>query len=225
MTDPAQQPSEIDLGQEVPEELHPLLKSLVDNLKAIIISIAAVLLAVGGYSLYGHVQASNLAQAREELGRIQAGTAGPDQIQALQDLLADSPGGLETATRLALAKAQTEAGQHADAAATWAQVAAEPGLVTLAGLARAASLSRADDHQGALEALQGVRPTAPEGYTAQIVRMTAAEAEAAGDIQAALSAFRELKELGGDRNQAYLDHKIARLTEALETKAAAEPAS
>jgi len=216
MTDPVQQPAGMNLGEEVPEELHPLLQSLVDNLKAIIIGIAAVLLAVGGYALYGHVQSSNLAQAREELGRIQAGASGPEQVQAIQELLADAPGGMRTAALLALAKAQTEAGQHAQAADTWEKLTAEPSLAAVAGLGRAASLSRAGEHKAALEALQALRATAPEGYKAQIARMTAAEAEAAGDHQAALAAFRELKDLGADRNQAYLDHKIARLTEALE---------
>ncbi len=205
------------LGQEVPEELHPLLQKFVDNLKVIGLAVGLVLAGVGGYALFNHFKAEKLKETREALAAAAALKSGTERIQALEKLAADAPKSLRVSVLLELARALTENKESAKAAEVWKDLAeaTDDDFLIIAKLGQAASLSGAGRHSEALDMLKDLKAGAPESYAPHITRQIAAEAEASGDLSGALSAYQELKAMDTKGNQVFLDYKIKQFQDRL----------
>lgn len=196
------------LGEEVDESLHPLLQTIVDNIKLIVGVIVGLILLVGGYAVYDSVQDSQLAEGRAKLAEL-ASTADPAERAAALEAF-EAPGALDTAAKLELAGALSAAGEHDRAAAVWDELSdldtADMSLV--AALGRAAELGRDGKHAEAVAALSPLRANAPEGYKALVLHRLAYEAEMAGDWQTALSCWEELKSANKNADNGFVVGKI-----------------
>ncbi|MFP4070572.1 MAG: tetratricopeptide repeat protein [Desulfovibrionales bacterium] len=194
------------------QDVHPVLKKILDNAKFIVLGVAILLLAVAGYSGYSVYQDSAKKEAAEELGRILTQTQGSDRIAALQDFLDN--GRLQQEARMELARAQMDQELYQDAAATWARLA-EDGrgdLAVVARLGQSKNLLLSGTPQEALTILESLRTTAPDSYHRVIDAQIAEAAEQAGNRTQALSAYERLKNAVQDEaTEEYYDYKISQL--------------
>ncbi|MDY7000640.1 MAG: tetratricopeptide repeat protein [Thermodesulfobacteriota bacterium] len=198
------------LGQEVPEELHPLLQKFVDNLKIIGLAVGLVLAGVGGYALFGHFKDVKLKETRDALAATVAQKSGSARVQALEELAADAPDTLRASVLLELARALHENKEFAKAVPVWKDLAevTDDNFQLIAKLGQASALSGEGRHSEALDMLKNLKADAPKSYIPHITRQIASEAEAAGDLAGALSAYQELKSLDTEGSQVFLDYKI-----------------
>jgi len=208
------------LGQEVPEELHPLLQKFVDNLKIIGLAVGLILAGVGGYALFDYFKTAKLEEAREALVAAATQKSGSERIQALEELATDAPDALRASVLLELARALTENKEFAKAVSVWEDLAdaTDDNFQIIAKLGQASSLSGDGRHTEALDMLKGLKTTAPKSYTPHIIRQIAVEAEMAGDLAGAMAAYQELKALDTKGNQVFLDYKIKQFQTRLEKK-------
>lgn len=206
-------PTAEELLQNVPEELHPVLRKLLDNLRTVGLAAAVILAVAAVAAVIQHVRGSSLDKARAELGRILLQPAATARIEALEKLAADAPEAVLPAVRIELAAALTAAGEHAKAEAVLDKLAkdAPPSLATPAAMAKAAALSRRGEHRAALAALLAARQGAPQDYALPLARQAAAEAMLAGDAEAQRKALTEIKTLDPERSATYVDHLLHRL--------------
>lgn len=199
------------------DDMHPLLRKLMDNIKTISIVAIAFLVVFGGYALYDYVQTKRLTSSGEMLGEILVSTSGEERVQALRDFAASAPAALQTSALMELAAALKEQEQHDQALAVWNELEGQvdPPLVPVVTLGKAKALEDAGKQQEALELLEGYKATAPESYKATLDRRLAELAEELGDLQKALSAYRELAkdENIGPSVKEYLLFKIGQLEE------------
>lgn len=206
----------IDLNQlegSVPEGLHPVLQFLVNNVKALSIGAAGVLvlaMLIGGYQWY---DAQQMNAARTELGSILTETTGSDRLQKLEGFLKDAPKGMERGVLLELASAADAQGEHGRAAGYWERLAglADDDIRIIARLGQSKSLLEAGEPHEAMAVIQDLQGEAPAAYTTSVLRQLAVIAEAAGDKDAALEAYRQLAEKGDALNKQYVEYKIGRL--------------
>ena len=183
------------LGKEVPEELSPFIKKVMENRKAVIACVVLLLVVTGGYGVYKSVTAKNLAKAVNDLGLIMVQENGPAKITALEGFLASAPAGLKGGVLLEIARVSEATANHERAVTAWRDVAAlgVDTLVPVAKLGEASSLAAAGKTAEALTLLDGLKTSAPKSYTASVLWKIAVVAEASGDLQKAVAAFEELK--------------------------------
>jgi predicted negative regulator of RcsB-dependent stress response len=216
MVDEQKHPGFIDeIEQEADEDLHPLLKKILDNVKPIGLGIAGVILAVGVYSGYQSFQESKVEDARTRLGSILAQQDTDARIDALQDFLKQAPESLRTGISLELAKSGMAADRLDVALNAWKRLAAEsdPTLRTVAGLGQARVLSMQGKDGEALDLLVSLKSNAPEGYGAILSTQIAKCAERVGDTTRALAAYQDMKNQAKGQDTAYIDYKIAKLSD------------
>ncbi|WP_461209122.1 hypothetical protein [Desulfocurvus sp. DL9XJH121] len=206
------------LAGEVDASLHPLLQTVVDNIKLIVSVIVVLIVAVGGYALFDAMQASKITEGREKLAAAAATEDPAERVKALEALKAEAPGALGNAVLLELAGALSEAGEHERSAEIWKTLSAEDtaGLGPAAVLGRCAELSRAGKHAEAAAALAALRASAPKGYNVLILQRLAYESELSGDVSAALEAWEALLEVNQAQDNAFIQSKIASLRSKLE---------
>lgn len=199
------------LGEEVDESLHPLLQALVDNVKFIVGTIVALILAVGGYAIFDSVQASKVADAQNELLTIANEQDASKRAEGLQAFLSKAPSGMQPGIKLELATTLSEAGKHQESATVWGEIAAantaDMGLIAKAG--RAAELSLSGDHKAAMDLLNGIAKDASKSYKPMLLHRLAYEAEMANDWNVALSAWEELLTVNSAGSNAFIESKIA----------------
>ena len=206
-----------EIEQEADEDLHPLLKKILDNIKPIGLGIAGVVLAVGVYSGYQSMQGSKLEDARTHLGTLLAEQDATARIEALQTFLKQAPKSLQTGIALELAKSGMEADRLDVALNAWKRLSGEsdPTLRTVAGLGQARVLSMQGKDKEALELLNGLKSKAPEGYGVILSTQIAECAERSGNAAASLAAYQDMKNEAKGQDTAFIDYKIAMLNKKL----------
>lgn len=183
---------------------------------------AAVLLlvAAGGYALFGAYQKGQVEKAEAALGEIITTKAGADRVAALEALGTSAPAGAKAGIYLELAKTAQSMGDFAKAASAFETVAksAPTGMQVIAGLGEAAALSRAGQDAKAVAVLEALAAKSPKSFAMTIDRQLAVTAEAAGQWQKALAAYERMKADGNVQNASFIDARIA----ALKAKTAGE---
>lgn len=199
------------LGEEIDESLHPLLQSLVDNIKFIVGAIVALILAVGGYAVFDAVQASKVAEAQERLLNITKQEDPAKRAEAIESFLSEAPSAMHAGIKLELASTLSDAGEHDRAAAIWKELAqsnvADMSIIAKSGLA--AELSRTGDHKGAMDVLKGLTENAPSSYESMLLHRLAYEAEMAESWDVALSTWEKLLETNPSGNNGFIESKIS----------------
>ncbi len=198
------------LGAEVEESLHPMLSWIVAHIKLIVGVVAALLIAVGAVAVYDAVQSSRMAEQRAALTDILAEADASARAAKLETFAGNAPDALRTAVQLELASALSAAGEHDRAAAVWSGLTSGD-LGTVAQLGKAAELSRAGKHAEALAVLQGMTADAPKAYTLLLYERLAYEAEAQGDLAAAVSAWESLLAENQGSSDSFITAKIKQL--------------
>ncbi|MBU1003762.1 MAG: hypothetical protein KKE73_14720 [Proteobacteria bacterium] len=196
------------LTEEVDASLHPLLQSIVNNIKLIVGVILGLILVVGGYAVYDSVQASRVTKGQAELATLIAMPDPAERAKALEAF--DAPSSLNTAVQLELAGALAAMGEHERAAAAWEQLSdvdiADLGLV--AGLGQATELAKSGNYAAAAAVLAGLKGNTPEGYKAMILHRLAYASEQAGDWDTALSCWEELQQVNSGEDNGFINGKI-----------------
>jgi predicted negative regulator of RcsB-dependent stress response len=212
MTDDSSKKPLVDLN-EIGAGLQPsaALSWLDENWKLIAgVAVAAVVLTAG-WSMVESFRDRQVSDAKAELGKALVKKAGPERIKAIEDFVAAAPSGLKTAALIELAKAQTEAGEQAAAAATWDRLAqsGKPELAPVAALGKASALLASGKADEALAVLETLRTSAGEEYRQVIDRQIALAAERAGKPDRALTALEAVKAGPPTFDSAWIDSRIA----------------
>jgi hypothetical protein len=93
-----------EIEEEVDETIHPFLEKILNNLKPIGITIAAIVLAAGLYSGYNFYQQSQQEKAANELGKILALKDNKAKADALEAFLKKTPEALKVGVQLEMAR-------------------------------------------------------------------------------------------------------------------------
>ncbi len=195
------------LEQEMDDDLHPVLRWIVDHLNALGLGVAAILLAVTGFTAFQHYREIQLSRAQEALARL---TQAPPTPQTVRDLkaMAQDEAGIRTAALLA-AIAHAEALDDTDQAAVlWSQVATtSENFRPVATLGQVHALLRAGQFTEALALTE--QTDWPPAFRPLVLSAKAFAFEGAGQPTQAIAAYRELTTL--IPQSPYLDAKIAQL--------------
>mgnify|MGYP000885576973 FL=1 len=204
------------LLENVPDQLHPGLKWLLDNLRTVGIAVGLILAVAAAVAVVQHTRASSLEKTQAELGHILLTADPAARAAALEKLEADVPASLATAVRISLAEALTAAGDYAKAEAMLDKLAkdAPATLAIPTAMAKAAALSRRGDHAKALAVLLAAKQGAAQPYVLPLARQAAAEAMLAGDAAAERAALAELKSLDPEHSTTFVDYLLHRLDQA-----------
>jgi len=203
-----------EIEQEADEDMHPLLKKILDNVKPIGLGIAGVVLAVGVYSGFQSLQDSKVEEARAQLGTILAEQDTDARIDALQSFRTEAPDSLQTGISLELAKSGMASDRLDVALDAWTRLTAnsDSTLHMVAGLGRARVLSMQGKDKEALDVLSSLKTKDHEGYAAILNTQIAESAERAGDTTLALAAYQDMKNQAKGQETSYIDFKIAMLS-------------
>lgn len=197
------------------DDMHPLLKKLVENIKPIAIGFGVLILVFGGYGIYDYVQTRRLESSSALLGEIILSTSGEERVKALQQFVEQAPGALKTSGLLELAGALQGLEQYEEAVAVWQRIEgrADPNMLPVAKLGRAQALTMAGKAGQALELLEAYKAAAPESYQVEINKFIAETAEDAGETDKALAAYREMEQSEnlGQSTREFLKFKIGKL--------------
>lgn len=204
------------LLENVPEQLHPGLKWLLDNLRTVGLAVAVILAVAAGVAVVQHVRTSAVENAQAELGHILLTPDPAARAAALEKLEADAPDSVLPAVRIGLAEALTAAGDFAKAEAVLDKLTkdAPATLAVPVAMAKAAALSRRGDHAAALAAILAAKQNAPEAYALPLARQAAVEAMQAGDVAAQRAALAEVKSLDPEHSATFVDYLLHRLDQA-----------
>ena len=200
-------------GSAKTSDIPAVLRLPVQYWRQSLAAAAIVLVAAGGYALYGVYQKGQTEKAEAALGEIITSKTGAERIAALETLARTAPAGAKAGINLELAKAAQNLGDFAKAASAFEAVAqsAPTGMKTIAGLGQAAALSRAGQDAKAVDVLEALTISAPKGFSMTIDRQLAVTAEAAGQWQKALAAYERMKADGNVQNASFIDARIVEL--------------
>ncbi|WP_462324114.1 tetratricopeptide repeat protein [Desulfoplanes sp.] len=202
-----------EIEQEADQDLHPLLKKILDNLKPIGMGIGAIILVVGGYSGYTTYAKMQTKKLNNELGSILIQEDPAKRITSLNQFLSEHPSAMPVGTLLEVANAAMNSKDYQEAASAWSRVAGESEgeieILALMGQARALGLD--GKYEESLTVLDTIDTTAAKDFATPLSRQIAHAAEQAQDWKKALAAYEELKTTGAVTNTAFLDMKIAEI--------------
>ncbi|UZP68055.1 tetratricopeptide repeat protein [Desulfovibrio mangrovi] len=209
-----------ELQHGISEEAQPLLKFLVNNFRAILIGLGAILVVIGGYGIYDYSTKKALASARMELGDILINKDGADQVSTLEAFIAKAPEKLRPAALFELARLSLEKKDYDKAAGAWASLAGmtdgEMGFV--ARLGKAQALAASGKMEEAFSELETAESVAPDAFKNITKLQFAVVAEQAGKLDRALAAYEALQGEGNNTDKELFAHKISQLKARLGSK-------
>ena len=200
-------------GSAKTSDIPTVLRAPVQYWRQSLAAAAVILVAAGGYALYGVYQKGQVEKAEAALGEIITTKAGTDRIAALDSLAKTAPAEAKAGIYLEVAKTAQGLGDFAKAASAFEAVAASApaGMKTIAALGQAAALSRAGQDAKAVDVLDALAGSAPKAFSMTIDRQLAVTAEAAQQWQKALAAYERMKANGNVQNASFIDARIADL--------------
>lgn len=218
MTAEHAQPNQDPAGLPTPQfgdEMHPLLKKLMDNIKPIAIGFGALIIIFGGYGIYDYVSDRRLESSSAMLGEILASTRGEERVKALRGFLEQAPEVMRISALFELAATLQEQDKYEDAVAVWTRMEgiADAAMAPVVKLGKARALAMNKQYPDALGLLEAYQSSAPEAYKTEVTKTIAELAEDAGDTEKALTAYRELakSEQLGESARGFLEYKIEQL--------------
>lgn len=198
------------IEQELDQDMHPLLKKILDNIKPIGLAVGGIVIAVAVYSGVNSWQQSRHDTAVSELGRIMVLGDQAARAEKLQAFSLSGPADLRPAAQLELARIYTEAGEHDKAIEAWKAVGQNADMRVVAGLGEARALMLKGDHAAAVGVLSGLKKDAGEEFAGAISSSLAFAAEKAGQTDLAIAEYEALKSRSGG-DDTFLNFKINQL--------------
>ncbi|WP_457571620.1 tetratricopeptide repeat protein [Desulfovulcanus sp.] len=201
-----------EIEEEVDETIHPFLEKILNNLKPIGITIAAIVLAAGLYSGYNFYQQSQQEKAANELGNILALKDNKAKANALEVFLKKAPEPLKIGVQLELARVYMQNKDYKQAAQTFGRLQEVDEIfkpVAVLGQVKALELNK--QYAQALEILEKNKQAFPKEYNDQVAQRIAFLAEKVEDWTKALAAYEELKANVQGGETKFFDYKIQTL--------------
>lgn len=195
------------LQKEMDDDLHPLLRWIVDHIKGLGIAAATIIAIVAGWTAFEHYQDIQRIRLQEALAQLSQQPPSAQTIANIKAMAAQHP-------KIAIA-ALLEGAAHAaalkktdDEVALWQQLTDyESSLQPVATLAGVQALLQAHRFSEALTQTQ--QTSWPNSLKPLAINAQAFAAENAGQTAQALSSYQELKTLVP--NSPYIEAKIAQL--------------
>lgn len=203
-----------DVEARVPESLHPILEAAFKYQKQLIIGVVAIIAVAAVYAgVRGYNQRAR-TQAQAQLGTILIEASGQDKIARLEGLLADAPSSVKPAILLELARTTMNNGEYDKGVSYWNRLVGETDdhLEVVARLGKAKCLVLADQPAEAVTILEALAGTVGAEFSAPVYRQLAVAAEAAGNDDKALEAYRKLIEEPVN-DKPFIEFKIAQLSQ------------
>ena len=200
------------LEQEMDADMHPLLKMILDNIKAIGLGVAMIILSVAVYAWFSSYQEEQKTRAVSQLGKIIIIDNPEERVVQLTALLAATPEATRPAIQLELAKSYLELEKYDQAGQAWQALdtAGRADLQVIARLGAAKSFLLSGKYADAATALRALKTVAGEDFVSLVSNTLAFAEERAGNIQAALAEYEAIKAKEAT-NAAFIDYKISML--------------
>jgi len=203
------------LPEEFVESLHPVLKWIVENIKALAVGLGVALVLLAAYGIYDHFQNKASKESANDLAAIVAQNEGAQKVAALDAFVQKAPSNLKVSALFELVEALQAAKEYKRAAEVWSQIAAQTdkNMAAVATFGRAQSLSLAGDHAQGLALLEDLKAKAGKPFDNAITQRIAIFAELAGDLAKSVAAYKELLDQEKNQGQArgFYEYKIADL--------------
>jgi predicted negative regulator of RcsB-dependent stress response len=199
-----------EIEEEVDETIHPFLEKILNNLKPIGLTIAAIVLGAGLYSGYDFYQQSQQEKAANELGNLLAIKDNKARAEKLEVFLTGAPDNLKIGVQLELARTYMDSKDYDKAAQVFARLAGveDDSLKPVAILGQVKALEFSKQYAQALEILEKNKQDFPGEYNEQVTQRVAFLAEKVEDWTKALAAYEELKAGAEGGETKFFDYKI-----------------
>ncbi|MFI3272668.1 MAG: tetratricopeptide repeat protein [Pseudomonadota bacterium] len=175
------------LQGEVNSAASPLLQFIIDNVRYITGGIAVLIVAIlisAGWRWYD----TNVTEtAQHELGIILVSKAGADRLAALESFVTTAPSSVQDGVYLEIATNALALGDYAKASAAYAKIVNVDGMQVVATVAQSSALLADGKAAEAVSLLDALENTAPETDRSFVRTHLVLAAEAAGDLQKALT--------------------------------------
>lgn len=187
-------PTDIPSGQllgalqgEVGGAASPLLQFIIDNVRYITGGIALLIVAILGTAGWNWYSTNVTETAQHDLGIILVSKDGADRLAALETFVSTAPASVQNGVYLEIASNALALGDYAKASGAYAKLTAIDGMQVVATVAQSSALvadGKAADALALLEALENIAPESDRSFVRTHVVLAA---EAAGDLQKALT--------------------------------------
>ena len=200
------------IESHTPQSLHPILEAAYTYRKQLAIAVCAILVVTAAYAGYTSYAAKAVASAQQELGMILLGSEGQELISKLEALLPQVPSDVKPAVIIETAKACMDNGDYAKAEANWLALA---GLTSgemnfMVRLGKVKAMTLGGKNAEALTEMKALAAEAASAYVVPVNRQLAETAEAAGDTETALAAYKKLNE-SNVNDKPFIEFKIFQL--------------
>lgn len=184
------------IEQEMDTDVHPLLKMILDNIKAIGVAVFLIVAAVAVYSGMDVYREKERAKAVSELGLLLETADPAERMQKLESFVASAPSDIRLGARLELASLYMEQNEFEKAAAVWKNVESESKdqFSVVAALAESRALMLKNDYAKAVDILVKAQKNAGSAMRPMISSALAFAAEKAGQKDLAIAEYTALKE-------------------------------
>jgi tetratricopeptide (TPR) repeat protein len=201
-----------DIESRTPESLHPILEAAFTYRKQLITAVCVILAVTVAYAGYKAYSAKAEAGAQAALGEIMVSSTGADRLAKLDAMLGDVTDSVRPAVTLEAAQTAMSLGDYAKAQGYWEGLVGmtEGEMQFVARLGRAKAMTMAGHGAEALKEMKELAGLASAAYTIPVYRQLALAAEAAGDKEEALAAYKKLdgEDIG---DKPYVEFKISQL--------------
>lgn len=187
------------IQSEVSAETSPLLDFLIRHSKWIfggLITLIALIIAVGAWNYYSGKQVKN---AEEALGKIIVMKENSDKLAALQSYLESADKNMKNPALFALMNSATKQGDTEKAIQAWHEIAAsnDGAIKTIAVIAEARNLADSGKHDDAIRLLESLLPNATTDMSVVANGLIVELAEAAQNWDRAIAASQAIMYIPG----------------------------
>ncbi|MDR2574132.1 MAG: tetratricopeptide repeat protein [Desulfovibrio sp.] len=202
-----------EIQTEISAESAPLLRFILRYANIIAGGVVGLLLLMAGTGIWQWRGSVKKAEVVDELARITMTAQGEARVKALSALALAAPEKTRFAVQMALGQSAAESGNHAAAAAAYADIAkldSEGALGTAAMIAQAGALLKDGKSADALPLLREAEKRLPEqARTPQLRRMLAEAAASAGQKELAAGIYKSLADTAPGREGDYFRARAA----------------
>jgi tetratricopeptide (TPR) repeat protein len=197
---------------EADDSTHPFLQKIQDNIKIIVLVVGTILFVAAAYTLNSLWQDRKINLANAQLETIMAMDNHETRMSELGAFLEKAPNRLKGAILLEMAKTSMDTGNYEKAAESFGQLAGvDRDMRPVAFLGQAKAYELMEEHGRALRLLQEESAAIPDEFQVQYLTLLSFNAEKSGEYDAALEAYRGLKDKArGDAG--FIEYKIEFLT-------------
>lgn len=211
---PEQKPEFIqEIESEADQDMHPVLKYIIENIIIIGIGVGLIVLSVASYSGFKYYQTNKAQKLQTKLESIIAQGNATAQVAQLEQFIASGAGNLKTQAMLSLAGQQMNLKDYEKAAQTWSELITSKNreVTIIASIGQAKSLILAGKPAQAIPVLEKIRETAGDTYKMSIMSDIALAAESAQNWEKALEVYQEIKDSEMGVDPSFVEYKLSEL--------------